>query len=173
MKLDQNTYFNEMHLLIERATKQWSTAARPPIYSLNVWTDPQAQLSAVNIDTRVNSDNQIQQIRTFMEAKKKRALSIKDKNLIDITNEALRSLPERNDNPAGFVFRCISDSLHKSFDIEWSNSVRCWDELEPCLLKVRDMTLDAFSAFEFDRDAEVSVNSRSSWYDLPRPLRTP
>jgi hypothetical protein len=59
-------YERELRALVERATGLWRSApGRPLIYTVSIWTDPNAGVSAVSFDTRANSDAEVEQANAW------------------------------------------------------------------------------------------------------------
>ena len=145
---NREQYLGEIAELLARAKANLKDQAPEAIiYTLNVWTDPDAAASAVSFDTKLSSDHMIAfQNRRFGEQ---------------------NSLRGRIQNPADFAYSGIAECVHSSIPQSWGEESKggCWDILEPVLLEVRDMARREFSGLPLDEAAELSVNSRRDWYD--------
>ncbi|HZS07448.1 MAG TPA: hypothetical protein VFD58_21620 [Blastocatellia bacterium] len=133
------------------------------VYTISIWTDPDAAFSAVNFDTYENSVEQVEQANTFSKEQYDHLIAEGE------YEEAKLFLPGtgRNCNPADFAFRELAGMKHSSFDPLWEERTkgRCWNRLEPALLEAGELALSELADFNLHRDAELSVNSRYDWYD--------
>jgi hypothetical protein len=138
------------------------------IYSVSIWTDPNAAASAVSVDTKENSNAKLSTLTAWAYARQAEALAAGDPELAVL----LGTLPPRNRNPADFVLREVTSAEHHSFPAHWNDASRgdCWRELGPALQMVRANALTVFSILPLHTDAELAVNSASDWYDAPVPL---
>ena len=169
MSFDQSLYLAEMSKMLEVARERWQREHQKlPIFAVNVWTDPEAQFSAVNLETRSHSESQIAENHAFARQARERQLEQGNTRMADLFLEDLKC--HRNTNPADFKFREFARTKHRSFGAAWASSPQCWDELEPYLIRVRDLAKAVFKDETLDPDAEVSINSRDSWYAHPLAL---
>ena len=157
-------YERELHALVERATSLWRSApARPLIYTVSIWTDPNAGRSAVSFDTRANSNAKVEQSNAWSKTQYDRLMEEGE------TEEAELFLPNegRNTNPADFAFRNLVECAHSAFPDDWEETSegRCWNELEPLLLALGKAMSSELGPLGVERDAEIGVNSRRDWYD--------
>jgi hypothetical protein len=164
MRFDEQVYLAEMTALVV-AAKERMKSEHPDIevYTINIWTDPDAARSAINFDTFENSVAQVAQQNAWNKKHYDRLVAEGE------YDEAQLFLPsaERFGNPANFAFTEIETIQNQSFDRAWEkeSAGKCWDFLEPALLKIGGMARDMFSSLKLHPQAELSVNSRRDWYD--------
>jgi hypothetical protein len=135
------------------------------IYTVSVWTDPNAAVSAVSVDTRENSEAQLAELAAWAQARRAEALAAGDPAMAAL----LGALPPRNRNPAGFALREIASVEHRAFPANWDEVSRgdCWLELGPALSKVRADAVNQFAGLSLHPEAELAVNGPRDWYDEP------
>ncbi len=170
MRFDEQTYLKEMRMLLLTAKERLkSEYADIEIYTINIWTDPQAACSAVNVDTFENSITKVEQQNAWNKKHYDRLIAEGK------FEEAQSFLPstDRLYSPADFAFSEIEVVRHQAFDENWEEQSlgKCWDVLEPVLLKVGNMARQAFSDLKLHSNAELSVNSQSDWYDHTWSMR--
>lgn len=163
-RFDQRLYLSEMELLILSARSQMMDRhSEISIFTINIWTDPDAALSAVSFDTRENSHAKINAANAWSKKHYDRLMSEGE------MEEAQLFLPNegRNSNPADFAFRSIVTAKHDSFDEGWEEMAHegCWNLLEPAILEVAESARKLFVDLRLDPHAELGVNSRRDWYD--------
>jgi len=140
------------------------------IYSVAIWTDPNAAVSAVSVDTKENSDVRLARLTAWAHARQADALAAGDLELA----VRLGNLPPRNCNPAEFVIRELASAKHRSFPRGWEDASGgdCWQELGRALRAVRAKAMEMFRSFPLHPDAELATNGASDWYDSPSPLHS-
>ncbi len=173
MRFDEEGYFVEMQKLIFNAkAKLLSQHPDMVVYTINIWTDPDATISAVNLDTFENSALKVSVINKFLRKEHERLLSVGDDEIAHL----FLPLPDegRNYNPADFALREFVTVENKSFDYNWEgkSKAKCWDVLEPALKRVGEAAMLAFSDLPLHPKAELSVNSRRDWYDQRWQVRS-
>jgi hypothetical protein len=168
--INENAYLREMSTLLEKAARKWRAKKRPPeIFAISIWTDPQACASALNIETRRNSDRFVK--RHIAWAKKERASWIRegDRKMADLFLIDLQMT--RNGSPSDFEFRMLAEVKHRSFDCEWGQTAGAFRKLVPLLIRVRNDAAKAFGVFPVDPEAEVRINTARDWYARPVRLK--
>lgn len=161
---NREQYLDEMQALIAQAKE--NIRAKAPgavIFTLNVWTDPEAAASAVNLDTEESSARMIAFQNQRMAARRGRLLAAGD------TEEAAL-WPDQEGricNPADFAYSMVAECDHHSFSAGWEEASggECWDILEPVLLEVGELARVKFADLPLHPEAELSVNSRDDWYN--------
>ncbi|MBC7788489.1 MAG: hypothetical protein H7Z74_00975 [Anaerolineae bacterium] len=168
---DETLYLIEMSRLLDQAAatlrREYPQAL---VYTVSVWTDPDAAVSGVSFDTAENSAAKMAEEEAWA-AEHFARLSTRGEH-----EEAKLFAPRggaRNDNPADFAFREIALVEHRSFPLRWAEEMggRCWEELGPALERVRERAVDLYVLLPLDTDAELAVNSNRDWYDEPVKLR--
>jgi hypothetical protein len=166
---DGPLYFSEMKALIVAARSlMMDRHSEIPIYTISIWTDPDAASSAVSFDTRENSQAKVDAANAWSKKHFDRLMFQGE------PEEAQLFLPNegRNCNPADFAFRSVVTARHGSFDEGWEELAgdECWELLEPAFLAVADSAREMFADLCLEPDAELGVNSRRDWYDQRWPL---
>jgi hypothetical protein len=165
---DETLYHLEMsRLLVDAAEALRQRHPRLVVYTVSIWTDPNAAASAVSFDTAQNSAEKVAQAAEWAAGHYARAVAAKD--LATAEQFAPRDGPMRNVNPADFALRAVSEIDHQSFVPGWEerSAGRCWVELEPALERVRASALELYSELTLHEDAVLGSNSRSTWFDRP------
>jgi hypothetical protein len=167
MVFDQAAYREEMHDLLHKARD----AARQRlgierVYSVSIWTDPDAAVSAVSVDTRAHSSAQLTALSTWAHEQVAKYAGTAEAEF----TECLLNLPDRNVNPADFAYADLATKRHISFPHHWAADTArgCWQFRGPALAGVADEALQLFAALPLDWDAELGVNSAHSWYTARR-----
>lgn len=171
MKFNEQKYLDEIQALIANA-KNRMMEKHPDvvIYTINIWTDPGAAVSAVNFDTFENSVAKVKSANAFSKKYYDEYMAKGDEEMAKLF---FPIPPEgRNSNPADFAFRVFVEIEHKAFSPLWEEKSKgkCWDILEPALLKVGEMAKTSFADLPLHPKVELSVNSRRDWYDTTWPI---
>ena len=138
-QFDETGYLDEMATLISMAKRTMlDIHADAMIYTISVWTDPDAAISAVSFDTIENSQEKIRQANEWAKKHYDRLMAERE------FDEAQLFLPQheaRNCNPADFAFRNVAKITHASFKRGWEQArkEKCWNLLESALRKVADV----------------------------------
>lgn len=163
---DREHYLEEISALLSAAkTNFLAQNPEASVYTINVWTDPNAAASAVSFDTREHSESMI--------AYQNRQIAARRESLLASGNTEGATLCRNQEgrvcNPADFAYPNVSECAHASMLVEWEDTSEgeCWEILEPIMLDVRDLASRAFADIRLDSDAELSVNSQEDWYDHP------
>ena len=165
-------YQAEMRSLVTAAIRAWRALelpARKPIFTVSIWTDPNAAASAVSIDTRENSDCQVREVNEYNQRQHDRLVQEGDFEMA----AHFEDRATRNCNPADFAFREIASCRHDCFPENWEDKSvgACWDQLEPALATVAAWACSEFQQLDLEPEAELAVNSRRDWYDNTWRLR--
>jgi hypothetical protein len=169
MKFQRDMYLSEMTRLIHDAVAELSSKHPDlTIYTVSIWTDPDAAASAISFDSRENSQRAVAKHEQWA-ADTRRGL-LEEGRLEEAA--AFETYDGRNCNPADFLLSSLVEVRHKSFGGRWAEKSggRCWDELGPCLAEVVQMAKVAFAQLRLEPDAELAVNSLRDWYDHPVAL---
>lgn len=101
MKFDEKRYLEEMRDLIDRAIAAFEARPeKPVVYTVSIWTDPDAAASAVCIDTEVNSQRFVAGVNEYNRVKREQFLADGDEKMAKLFGVATR-----NCSPADFAFR--------------------------------------------------------------------
>jgi hypothetical protein len=163
-------YLREMATLISTAKRSMlGDHADAMVYTVSIWTDPDAAVSAISFDTIENS---LEKIRQANEWTKKHYDRLMSEGEVDEAQLFLPQQEGRNCNPADFAFRNLAKLTHASFKRGWEQAKKekCWNVLEPALLKVANLAHKEFSELRLRPDAQLGINSRRAWYDRHWPV---
>jgi hypothetical protein len=149
--LDRDRYIEEMVDGVRRAFAYMATSHPDlEVYSIAIWTDERAMMSAVSIDTWENSQLKCR------EANRMRA-EINTKLRATGRQAALREML-RNTNPADFAFPKVAivqnASLRRS-----APEPDSWQLLDDALAEVQEIALREAAVLKLHRDAEIAVSS--------------
>lgn len=164
MKFDKTKYLNEMHALIDKAIQKLRTEKQDfEIYTCSIWTDPNAAVSSINIESKKNNDLNVTQSNEW--SKKYFDMYIIEG---DFEQAKLFEPIARNCNPADFELRDFEIMSNSSLPTNWEEETNgaCWDELEPALYELGAYTLEKISREKIHPDFELSVNDRHDWYGV-------
>jgi hypothetical protein len=167
MEFDQEAYRGEMRDLLRAAhDAAQRRLGDERIYSISIWTDPDAAASAVSIDTREHSTAQLAALSSWAHEQVTKYAATMASELA----AALLNLPDRNTSPADFAFVDLATVRHASFPRHWATETdgACWQYLGPALQSVADEALQLFAALPLDPEAELGVNSANDWYAARR-----
>jgi hypothetical protein len=113
-------YVAEMRKLVNAAVVAWrspSAGIRPPIFTVSIWTDPEAGRSAVNIDTRENSEMRVRHVNDY-NCKQRAELAAEGDAEMAALFEVVAT---RNCNPADFVHPELACCEHSSLPANWGS----------------------------------------------------
>lgn len=164
MEFDKNRYLIEMKGMIDTALDRLQSE-RPDfeIYSMNIWTDPNAAVSSINFDSKVNSERHVAESNEWNK-------KYYDKYTAagDFEQAKLFEPITRNRNPADFELRNFKELSNSSMPENWDevSEGSCWDILEPCLKEVGEYALNKIRTVNVHPDFEMSVNGRQDWYEF-------
>jgi hypothetical protein len=139
------------------------------IYTVSIWTDPDAARSAVSFDTAEHSAESIARSDAWSTKQRDRLIAAGR----HVEAELYRSrIGGRCENPADFAYRDIALIAHTAFPPGWAGATegRCWKVLGSALLTVQREALREYAALPRHADAVIAVNSAADWYDVPLPF---
>jgi hypothetical protein len=176
MSIDKHLYLQEMDRLLA-AAKARLLAQSPDVelYTISIWTDPKAAVSAVSFDTRDNSDERVQRSNEWSMSHYDEYMAEGDEELAAL----FRPTEGRNQNPADFQFNKIATVEHRSFIAEdrpiaivgdTPPDSPLWPTLELLLSIVQKHAHGLYRDLRLHADARIAINSPRSWYDHEIPL---
>jgi hypothetical protein len=170
MEFDVQRYLREMQQLV--ATGCLRLAVRHPrvrVYSVSVWTDPDARGSAISFDTLANSRLKVAASDRYRKRQHAELLREGDRAMARLFAKPSR---DRNSNPADFAFRSFHEVNHRSMPALWEerSDRRCWTELEPALREVAKLVLPTLAELRLEKGAVLGINSRRDWFDRTWPI---
>jgi hypothetical protein len=165
-------YLHEMDGLLVDAMQELLTQAPDiQIYTISIWTDPNAAASAVDFDTLENSNQVVQRSNAWNKGYYDKYMASGDEE------QARLFLPSqnRNQNPANFQFDRAAFVKHDSFNrLDWPMQIAggdkpvaspIWPVLEVLLKTVQERAKALYRDLTLHPDAKIAVNSPHSWYD--------
>jgi len=164
MKFDREGYLKEMKVMVDEAIDRLKKEKGGyEIYSFNIWTDPNAAASSINIDSKKNSDAKVKKANKWSK-------KYYDEHMAegDMEQAKLFEPISRNCNPADFELRGFVELSNYSIPENWETDTggRCWDILEPAMKELGEYTLDRIHKEKIHPDFELSVNGRQDWYEF-------
>ena len=168
---DETLYLIEMSgLLADAADRLRAEHPAATVYSVSIWTDPDAAISTVSFDTAEHSATQVAALRAWAAGHQARLLARGEAEQARLLEPPAGM---RNVNPADFAFRDVAEVEHRSFPQGWAHETegRCWRELGPALDRVRERALALYAGLPLHADAELAVHSDRDWYDGPVKFR--
>jgi hypothetical protein len=162
--LDLYAYLDDMRKLVDVAIATWKhTKNSDPIFTVSIWTDPDACVSAISIDTRSNSERCLKEANEWSKQHYDRLMAAGE------TAEAELFLPAvgRAWNPADFEFSELESAEHTCFPRNWAeiSDGTCWEQLEPALADVAQYAIARFADLNTEKGAVLGINSHRDWID--------
>ena len=170
MRFKPALYFAEMQALIDTAAARWQREpARQKIYTIGIWTDPDAAASAVNIDTRASSERTVAGHNRYLLQCRAEYLAAGETEMAAL----FAPVAGRQVNPADFQYPLFAETAHQSFRPLWAerSRERCWQPLSQALNRAAQYALIRFAGLDLEADAVLGVNSREDWFGQARPIR--
>lgn len=136
------------------------------LFTASIWTDPNGAVSAVSFDTAENSAAKIAQQLEWSAREYAKYVGAGDAEMA--SHFAPPDGAGRNTNLAAFAFRNICSIEHSSFPAGWEDQTegRCWDELGPALLRIREYASACYSQLPCHPDARLAMNRQRDWYGV-------
>ncbi|MBI1374639.1 MAG: hypothetical protein GC159_18125 [Phycisphaera sp.] len=169
MEWNETLYKLEVEQLIDRAVDLLlQDHSSIHIYTVSIWTDPDAAISALSIDTEEHSKSHVESHGAYNAKQRKYWLDAGDEEMANLFNNEL----DRCRNPADFELRNLVKCEHQAFEPLWAERTegQCWDVLEPALLQIADYAVERFNKLRLADDAMLGVNSRRDWFDHTHAL---
>ncbi len=162
MDWDPQKYLFEMQALVDLAMQLWADGDQEPIYTVSIWTDPNAGASAISIDTKASSAKFIKKVNAFNKKERERLLAEGEAEMA-----ALYGIESRNCSPADFEFRDFAEFRHRWFPPNWEENSdgACWELLLPILRQVASHAGAEFAKLSHEPDAILGINSSRDWFD--------
>ena len=168
---DKQQYLQEMTALIDDAIRLM-TLGNPgfKIYTISIWTDPNAAASSINFDSK---DNSLKNVEESNEWSKKCYAKYLVENNFEQTELFKPNIGTRVCNPADFALRDFCVTTHKSFPQNWETGTdgKCWMELEPALIEVGNYAFSKINSLNMEVGFELSINSQIDWYAKTWPMK--
>lgn len=149
------SYTEELHQLLDNAILKMKTQHSDfVIYTANIWTDSDAQISAINFDSKKNSLKKVREKNKYDRKQYESFLAEGDLTMANLflPDESLT----RCTNPADFELSMFAEIKHQAPLKNWHS------------------TLKKFAKFAFEKiqtqliidkqDFELAINSSKDWY---------
>ena len=138
-------------------------------YSVSIWTDPNAGISSINFDTKINSDKSVEKSNKFIKKQYKQLVAEGDLEMAELFKSSI----DRNSNPADFKLRDFEKTKHSKFPANWEFKTggKCWKDLKPALTEIGKYAFKKIQTLNVDNDFELAVNSNKDWYDKTWKLK--
>jgi hypothetical protein len=170
-RFDRERYVREMLDLVARGCAKLRRE-RPylRVYTVSIWTDPDAAASAINFDTLAHSRAQVEAFEVYRAETREELLRA---GRIELAGAWERPARPRNENPADFLLRWFADADHWSVPRRWEerSGGACWAELKPALDEVAGRALPMLAELDLEVDAILGVNGRKDWFERTWPIR--
>jgi hypothetical protein len=170
MKFTPAAYIAEMKGMVDEAMQK--IARENPsfeIYTASIWTDANAAGSAINFDSKRNSDGKVSRSNEFNKEQHAYWLKQGDLKMAELFTQG----SDRNCNPADFELRSFMTIQNSSIPRDWEHKTdgKCWSRLEPALLEVGEYAFQKMSSLNIHADFELGVNGKLDWYQFTWPKR--
>lgn len=166
MAFDKENYLTEMKSMVDKAIERMK-AEKPEfvIYTVSIWTDPNAAASAISFDSQRNSAMQVQQSNEFDQQQYEELIAEGDFDSAQLFKPETRI--QRNCNPADFELRDFEETHHPDIPINWEykKGGRCWPQLKPALTEIGNYAFKKLQAMPIEPDFELAINGKKDWYD--------
>lgn len=170
MPFDKQTYLTEMKSMVDKAIERLRTEKpRLKIYSVSIWTDPNAATSSINIDTKSNSDKVVEKSNRYDKKKYDEFMAEGDLEMAEL----FKPTNQRNCNPAEFKLRDFEEIKHPDIEINWESESdgKCWKILKPALTEIGKYAFKEIQTLTLESDFELAINSNRDWYDKTWTLK--
>ena len=164
-KFNKALYQQEMNSLIDVAFKRINRE-KPKfrIYTISIWTDPNAAASSISFDSKDNSLGNVQKSNEWNKKYYDEYLAEGDLKQAELfrLNEGTRQ-----GNPADFELKDFEEISNKSFPRNWETKTggKCWKELQPALIQIGNYAFNKSKNLNLEEGFELSINSKEDWYD--------
>lgn len=166
MAFSKENYLTEMKSMVDRAIERLK-AEKPEyvIYTVSIWTDPNAGTSSINFDSKQNSIHEVQQSNAFDKEEYEELIEEGDLEGAELFKP--ETWIQRNCNPANFELRDFEEVTHADFPINWEyqKGGKCWSQLQPALIEIGNYAFNKIQEMQMDPDFELAINSKKDWYD--------
>lgn len=168
MAFNESLYLAEMKAMVDAAVQQLRTEHPSyEVYTLSIWTDPNAGASAVSFDSQTHSDQQLAKANAWSDQQRQRLLAAGNEE------QARLFEPEegRNTNPADFELTDFAETTHEHLELNWEaeSDGACWDVLTPALEEVGQYAFVQAQGLRLHPAFELAVNGPSDWYETTWP----
>ncbi|MBI2731691.1 MAG: hypothetical protein HYX40_13250 [Sphingobacteriales bacterium] len=171
MAFDKKSYVAEMKLMVDKAIERLKNELPEfKIYSVSIWTDPNAGASSINFDSKSNSEKVVEKANQYDQNKYDEFIAIGDKKMAKLFKPISG---RRNTNPADFELRDYAEYNHQHMPSDWESisDGKCWKELKPSLLEIGKYAFEKIQVLALEENFELATNSDRDWYDKTWKLK--
>jgi hypothetical protein len=164
-KFSSEIYIDEMKAMIDNAFVEISKEKDSfEIFTISIWTDPNAAASSISFDSKKNSDLKVQKSNAWNKKYYDQYIAEGDLEQAKL----FEPISDRNSNPADFALRDYVEINNKSISRNWEerSKGKCWDLLEPLLKQIGEYALSKIDNLKIHSDFEIGVNGRQDWYEF-------
>jgi hypothetical protein len=162
---DKALYLKEMKKMVDEAINRLQ-AEKPSlsIYTVSIWTDPNAAMSSINFDSKENSLAKVEKANEWSIKYYEQYLAEGDLEQAELFKPINGT---RIVNPADFLLRDFEQIKNRSFPANWEGDTdgKCWKHLNPALTEVGDYAFLRIKNLNVENGFELAVNSEQDWYD--------
>lgn len=166
MAFDKENYLTEMKSMVDKAIERLK-AEKPEfvIYTVSIWTDPNAAASAISFDSHRNSLLKVRESNEFDKQQYEELIAEGDFESAQLFKP--ETWMQRNCNPADFELRDFEEIHHPDIPINWEyeKGGRCWPQLKPALTEIGNYAFKKIQTMPIEPDFELAINSKKDWYD--------
>lgn len=166
MPFTKENYLTEMKSMVDRAIERLK-AEKPEfiIYTVSIWTDPNAAASSISFDSQENSDREVEQSNAFDKEQYEEYIAEGDLESAELFKP--ETWVQRNCNPADFELRDFEETNHPDIPTNWEyeKGGRCWPQLTPALKEVGNYAFERIQAMPVEPGFELAVNGKKDWYE--------
>jgi hypothetical protein len=164
MNFKRETYINEMKTMVDKAVEKIiNEKISFEIYTMSIWTDPNASISSICLDSKINSDEKIKQSNEWNKKYYDQYIAEGD-----LKQAKLFEPLTRNCNPADFHLCEFVEIKNKSIPTNWEDKTggNCWEDLEPVLKEIGEYAFKKTQELNIHSEFQLSVNGRQDWYEF-------
>ncbi|KAB1231596.1 hypothetical protein [Chryseobacterium viscerum] len=166
MLFNKENYLAEMKQMIDNALHRLK-AEKPKfiIYSVSIWTDPNAASSAISFDSLKNSVREVHLSNEFDKEQYDEFIAEGDVDSAELFKP--ETWIKRNCNPANFELKDFEEISHPNIPINWEyeKGGRCWQQLKPALTEIGNYAFKQIQKMTIEEDFELAVNGKNDWYE--------
>jgi hypothetical protein len=165
LTFDKKAYLGEMQEMIDRAITRLKNEQKDfKVFTISLWTDPDAAASSFNIDSKENSDKKVEKSNEWNRRYYDQFVSEGDLEQAKL----FEPTAIRNCNPADFALRDFEEINHSAIPPDWEMETEgeCWNDLEPALKEIGEKCFEMCKDLNLEGDFELSVNGRNDWYEF-------
>lgn len=152
------TYLEELHQLLHTAIERMKSEYPDfVIFTASIWTDKQANISAINFDNQENSLQNLKKMEEFNKQEYDYWLEEGDLEMAQEFLSEIQSPPTRATNPADFKLAHFEEIKHQQPVSKWHSSLQKFGKIAFEIIQ-KELNVDK-------ENFELGINSHQEWYD--------